>query len=424
MSRALRVSVVVFSLLMITLSLLVPSAFAAGDDIWVVSNDREVHFPGDVVLNLEVEGESDIVEVQLYYRASPSRIWRYTYPNLTPSRRVETSFNLNLSGVSYLPPGTEIEYYYSIHDSQGNALETRRETFVYVDDRFQWQTVKAGPLTIFWHNLSKGHVREVAQSVEKSLYEVSELLQVGLETPMRGIIYNSRSEARDAFPFQSRTTTQEQVFQGMAFPDRGAFVGIGLQASLIVHESAHLLLREATDSPRAKVPAWVNEGFASYVEPNAHGFSRGLPRGTSPGLMRLRHMSTVPGRPDDIRYFYRKSESVVGYLLETYSAQQFRAFIGHLNEGRSADSALTASYGFGLDALDQRWASALGERGSGGDGSGSISFAYLDTVLIAVLALVVLGVTSGGFVVRRLRKRAKGPEEWDGLTEDEWEGRP
>ena len=100
---------------------------------------------------------------------------------------------------------------------------------------------------------------------------ISQRLQVTLNRPVRGIIYNSRAEARQALPYLSQTITDQQVFQGFAFPDRGAFVGIGLDASLIVHESAHLLLREATDSPRAKVPAWVDEGFASYVEPGAHG---------------------------------------------------------------------------------------------------------------------------------------------------------
>ena len=64
------------------------------------------------------------------------------------------------------------------------------------------------------------------------------------------------------------------MFQGFAFPERGVFVGIGLRPGLIVHESAHLMLEEATDSPGARLPAWVNEGFATYVEPGGHRDSR------------------------------------------------------------------------------------------------------------------------------------------------------
>jgi len=437
---AVLAALLIFTLVLIYF--LAPAAFAAGDDIRVLSSEREVRL-GDVVLNLEVEGEADIVEVRLYYRVAPSRVWTYTYPDsspsssqgpalsevkgrsLTPSRHMETSFRLSFSGTGYLPPGTELEYYYSIRDAQGNILETRPETFVYVDDRFRWQTVNAGPLTIFWHDLSERRVQEVARQVEESLYEISELLQASLDKPVKGIIYNSRAEAQEAFPHQSRTITQEQVFQGFAFPERNVFVGIGLHASLIVHESAHLLLHSVTASPGARVPAWVNEGFASYVESGAHGDGRGFPGGASPGFMPLKHMSTVPGRPEAIQYFYRKAESVVGYLLEVQGAPKFRTFLSQLDEGNTAEKALMAAYGFGLDELDQRWSlgPSQGERNDA-SGDGPSPFAYIDTLLIGGLALVVAMVIIVGFMLRRLRKRSEGPDEQDGLTEDEWEGRP
>jgi len=201
-------------LLLVALSLLAPVIFAAGEDIRVVSSGRKVQFPAGVLFDLKLESKSDILEVRLYYRVYPSGAWTYAYPKLTPSRRVETSFNLKISGVSYLPPGTELEYYYSIRDAQGNTLETRREIFVYVDNRFPWEVVEAGPLTLYWHGLSERRVREVAHQVEQSLFEIGRLLEVSMDEPMRGIIYNSRSEAREAFPQQSQTTTQEQVFPG------------------------------------------------------------------------------------------------------------------------------------------------------------------------------------------------------------------
>ena len=405
--------------LVIAVSALPVAVFAAGDNIRVLSEERHVRFPGDVVLSLEVEGQEDIVEVRLYYRNPPSKIWTYTYPQMSPSRRVETSFNLNLTGVNYLPPGTELEYYYSIRDSQGNSFNTVPKTFLYVDDRFQWRTVDAGPLSIYWHDQPEKRVGEVARQVERSIQDITVLLQVEMDRPLRGIIYNSRAEAREAFPYQSETTAREEVFQGFAFPERGVFVGLGLQPDLIVHESAHLLLWEATSSPVASVPAWVNEGFASYMEPDTPGYGRGFPGGAAPGLMPLRHMYTVPGNLDAIRYFYRKSESVVGYLLEAHGDQRFRTFLGQLNEGTDANSALIAAYGFGLEGLDQRWAASLADEGGGGNGVSLPT--NLDTLLIAVLSLLVMGLMLSSYVVGRLRR---GPEDWDGLTEEEWEGRP
>ena len=408
------------ALFLVPLFLLTPVIFAAGDNIRVVSSDREVHFPGEVLFDLEVEAEAEIVEVTLYHRVAPSGTWTYAYPAMTPSRRVETRFNLSVSGISYLPPGTTLEYYYSIRDAHGNILETEPETLVYVDDRFRWQNLTAGPLTIFWHDRSQERVTKVAQQVEQSLAEIAALLHVNLDTPVRGIIYNSRSEAVEAFPYQSQTITEEQVFQGFAFPARGVFVGIGLHPSLIIHESAHLILGQATASPRAKVPAWLNEGFASYVEPGAHGSRRSLPSGASPDLIPLRQMNSLPGRPEAIRYFYRKAEGVVGYLLDTHGPSKFRAFVEQLNQGKDVDGALINAYGFGVEGLDQGWSSGLAQQGGQGS-NGSSPFAYSTTLLIAILALVVMGISLANFTVGRLRRRREGQEQ---LTEDEWEGRP
>ena len=410
---------------MVSLYLLAATALAAGGTIHVVSNESEVRFPDDVAFNLDVEGKADIVEVRLYYRVLPSRVWSYTYPELAPSRRVETSFRLDVSGGSYLPPGAQVEYYYSIEDAQGNVLETERQTFTYVDSRLPWRTVDVGPLTIYWHNMPEVQVQEVARQVGHSLEEIAGVLQVDLDVPIKGVIYNSMSEAQEAFPYQSGTISEERVFRGFAFPDRGVFVGVGLDADLIVHESAHLLLAEAISSPGARVPSWINEGFASYMEPGNTPYDRSFPRGASASIMRLRHMGTIPGRPTQIQYFYRKSESVVGYLLETHGTHGFQELVAQIDAGKNPDSALVAAYGFGIDELDQRWAASLtgsshDEPGTGGGGS---TFPYLSTVLIAVLALLVFGLSLAGFLIRKMREGMEGPDA-DGLTQEEWEDRP
>ena len=409
---------------MVSLYLLATTVLAAGATIHVVSNESEVRFPDDVAFNLDVEGKADIVEVRLYYRVLPSRVWSYAYPELAPSRRVETRFSLQVSGGSYLPPGAQVEYYYSIADVQGNVLETERRTFTYVDSRLSWQTVNVGSLTIYWHNMPEVQVKEVARQVGHSLEEVAWVLQVDLDVPIKGVIYNSMSEAREAFPYQSGTISEEQVFRGFAFPDRGVFVGVGLGADLIVHEAAHLVLAEATSSPGARLPSWINEGFASYMEPGNTPYDRSFPRGASASVMPLRHMGTIPGSPTEIQYFYRKSESVVGYLLETHGTQRFQELVAQIDAGKNPNSALVAAYGFGVDELDQRWAASLtGSSHEPGTGGGASPFPYLATGLIAVLALVVLGLSVASFLVRKMREGIEGSEP-DGLTQEEWEDRP
>lgn len=199
---------------------------------------------------------------------------------------------------------------------------------------------------------------------------------------------------------------------------------IGKETILELIETAHLLLNEAVSSPGARVPAWVNEGFASHVESGRYGYTRGFSGGDAPDRMPLRHMDSVPGRISDIRYFYRKAESVVGYLLETHGDERFRAFLDQLDGGKDDDEALSEVYGFGLDGLDRRWSSPPTQEVPDDSGGRAVPFGYWDSVLIALLVLVVMALTVGNLVLRKLRRRAHGPEEWDGLTEEEWEGRP
>ena len=48
-------------------------------------------------------------------------------------------------------------------------------------------------------------------------------------------------------------------------------------------------------------------------------------------------------------------------------------------------------------------------------------FTYLSSVVIGVLALLVAGLAISGYVTRRLNGRG---DDWDGLTDEEWQERP
>jgi len=377
------------------------------------------------VFNLEAEGDGEIVEVRLYYRIAGSRAWAYAYPTFTPQRHISASIDLRTAGVGYLPPGTMLEYYYVIRDALGNVHETSRTTIEYSDDRFRWQQAQIGPLTLLYHDLPQARIDALVPELESELQHVADLLQLELELeqPIKGLIYNQRSEALDAFPYQSRTITEEQIFGGFAFPERGVFVGLGLQPGVIIHESAHLLLRQALGRAVTLIPAWLDEGFATYAEPSLT--PPASPKLRSQGLP-LRAMSTVPGNPRDIYIFYQKSESVVGYLIEKYGAESFQQFLGQLRQGSDFSAALVRSYGFDTDGLEQRWAGVSGDTPAP-DSSANPSvapvpdppanpsaapspFLYLDTFVIAGLTLLVMAILLGRYVVKKLRPSAR-PEE-------------
>ena len=152
------------------------SASAAGGDIEVIDTAEAVDFPGNVDLSVTAEGDAGIVEVRLFYRTVGSRIWGYAYPKFVPDNRVTASLNLTGEVSAYLPPCTEIEYYYEITDALGNILRTEPTVLEYEDTRFDWEEVKVGPLTLRYYDQSDLRVRGVVRNLESDLARLQTLL--------------------------------------------------------------------------------------------------------------------------------------------------------------------------------------------------------------------------------------------------------
>jgi hypothetical protein len=389
-----------------------PSAALAqtsGGEITVVEDRWTIRFPGLIVFDLTAQSQQQIVEVRLRFRTLGNRVWSYGYPGFEPGQRVTATFNLSAVGGDFLPLGAQLEYYYEIRDDQGGVYETPSKTLEYTDTRFQWQQAQAGPLVLMYHDIPRSQVDEVTRQVEVELRRLASMLRLDTSRPIKGIIYNERSAAIDAFPHQSQTITDQHVFEGFAYPDRGIFVGLGMSPGLIVHESAHVMLHQTLRGGVARMPAWLDEGFASYMEPGANPYSGetlssiGLP---------LTSMTAVRGRPSDIRDFYRKSESVVAYLIEEHGDDSFRSFLNRLREGRSVDEGLALTYGFDVAGLEELWsADSRGRRAPARiTGARPSPFVYFDVWLISLLGLVVLAAVLVRYTVGRLRSNPD-PEE-------------
>ncbi len=397
-----------------------PAAAQSGPGIRVVSSQVENNFPKEVVLRLTAEADADIVSVRLNYRSAYSGVWSYGKPDFTPGRRVSASFIIPTSGASFLVPGTRIEYAYVIQDSLGNALTTDNSVVEYTDNRFSWEEARIGPLTLLYHDIPRKQVDGLVTELEPEISHLLNLLSLDQPpdqpSPIRGFIYNHRGEAEDAFPHFSRTTTEQQVFHGFAFSPQGVFVGIGLRPRLIVHESTHLFLAQAMSGRTEPLPAWLEEGLASYLEPGSRPYDgRSLSGRTPP----LRFMNSVSGTPMEITNFYRKSESVVAFLVEQSAEEDglglLQDFLIALESGISIEQALAGTYGFGIEELDRRWGTSSRGPSAPAPGSESVGrpspFLYLDTWLIGGLAVLALSVVLVRYLVGKLRPRDELEEE-------------
>ena len=403
------------------------SAAMAEGGIEVVEDDRQVEFPNELSFTMTAESSEDIVEIQLLYRIAGSGVWSYAYADLIPGKRVTSNLDLVVAGSTYLPPGVDVEYYYVITDSLGNTHATEIQSVEYLDGRYDWERTQIGPLRLLHHGLSQSRVTVVSREVEDALSHIRSLLDMDnlvdhLEA-IRGVIYNSNSEARNAFPRQSQTITDSQVFGGFAFPNNRVFVGIGFRTRIISHESAHLMLDQAVGPNALPVPSWLDEGFAGYVEPGSRAFSgsslsgRGLP---------LKSMTRLSGTPQSIGTFYRKAESVVAYMIQEFGVDSFQGLIARLSQGDTMDQALNRAYGFDLSGLEARWSTDDGPPTAPPPGrqSQGTPWASFSSVMIGGLAVVVVAAWALKSVMRKLRPEyptEEGLQPWEDPDLMEWD---
>ena len=328
-------------------------AWAAGGSIRVVDTRQEVNYPSGVGLSVTVESEAEIAEVRVYYRPVGSRRWGYAYADFDPGKRVVATRSIPVRESTYIAPGAVVEYFYEIRDVDGNVFKTDRATVEYLDRRFDWRRVNIGPLELVYHDIDDSRIEDVSRKLREDLRRVEELLQLETARGFKGVIYNRYADANAAFPVQSRTTTDHGTFAGYAFPEQGVFVGQGLDRRIIVHESAHMMMHDAVGHAGPEPTAWLNEGFASYMEPNVRvRSSADLYRRTP----HLRAMGSLTGTPESIPLFYQKSVSVVAHLIEEYGEDNFRRLIAGIASGQTTEAALVSVYGFDEHGLDASWA--------------------------------------------------------------------
>lgn len=336
-----------------------------GAPIWVVSSSHEVDFPDEVVFRLEAESEANITEVRLFYRLARSRIQVYGYPDFTPATEVSADFSLSTDGAGYIPSGVGIEYHYEISDAAGNTFETERYSLEYRDPRFDWQVSRQGELEVLSHDISLDRVQGVAASVVQRLDEIKDAYGLGGLPPMKAVILNSRREAANGFPFISEAASQGHLYGGFAFRDYDLFVLAGLNEDAMVHEGAHLLMAEAVGSPLARVPAWLNEGLATYFESNSSGRQSTAERAVRSGsFLSLGSMNAVPGQPAQVILFYAQSWSVVRHMVETYGTGHMASLLRAINTGSNVDEAVSDVYGLSLDELESEWKSEFAQETS------------------------------------------------------------
>lgn len=357
-------------LLLVLLGVLPRAAYAQPavplplDSQLIVTNEAVVDYPTEVHFRLEVDPDLTITDAVLTYDVEQESCLDVStqVPVDVEGSLVEWDWAMIRSGNP--PPGVMLWWEWTVTDDQGQTYVTPRQNLTFSDDRFEWQTIEEGDVTLHWYA-----GEEVGPLLLEAAVDGLELLEqdmgIDLQEDVEFYIYGSSSDMQDAVLYI------QDWAGGVAFSEYNIIL-MGVPPNLaedwgratIRHELAHLVVgqygRSCVGGHR---PTWLEEGLAMYAEgePSTEvtdDLDQGLEENSFAPLRSLN--GPFPAHGDAAGSAYSQSYSTIQFLREQYGQEKLRNFILLLAEGESYDDALQTIYELNVDGLELEWRVWLG----------------------------------------------------------------
>lgn len=344
-----------------------PAALAAST---FSGSDVVPEFPQRITFRVTANGNGEtITDVRLYYGHMQDPIRTQVRPTFTAGGQVNAQFVLN-ARERYLPPGSEIEYYWEVKDANGVRTESARQRFIYSDPRFSWRERSLGLVTLHWYNGGDAFANDVLDTAQRTLDRLKQQMNVAPDKPIHIWLYGSNAEFAAALPPNSAEWIGGQAYPGLNLivagvrPDGGAAREI---RRMVPHELSHIVLHQATDNPYNQPPTWLDEGLAVYNQETPD--SRFPPMVANAAqrnrLIPLRALnSSFPLDPNEALLSYAQSAAMVEFLITRFGTSRAAALAAIFREGVSYDEAVERSLGVTIEELDREWQASLGKNGA------------------------------------------------------------
>ena len=354
-----------FSLLALVTFLLVallsPTLVQAQSELTVLDNSAQVEFPAKVNFNLSVESEVNITDIRLHYvvdRVSCAQVTSEVYIEFVPSTTVDASWTWDMKKTGGLPPGSEVDYWWTVEDVSGNKLKTAPAQVQFNDNRYPWRSLTEGKVTVYWYKGEKSFAQEIMTAAQQALTRLAEDTGAKLEKTAKLYIYASSQDLLGAMIYPQEWTG------GVAFTRYG-IIAIGISPTnlywgkkAVAHELTHLVIHQMTLNPYGGLPTWLDEGLAMYSE-GVLGpeYTTYLNRAiVENNLISVRSLSSpFSAYAEESHLSYAQSYSLVKFLIENYGQGKMLELLNTFKQGSSYDEALDKVYGFDMDGLDTRW---------------------------------------------------------------------
>jgi len=348
------------------LAILSPGLVQAQSGLTILDSSAQVEFPSKLSFNLSVESDVNITDIRLHYtvdRISLAQVTSEVYIEFMPANTVDAEWTWDMRRTGGLPPGSSVDYWWTVEDASGDRLETAPSRVQFDDIRYFWRSLTEGKVTIFWYEGDESFVQELMAAAQQALARLAEDTGAHLEEPAKLYIYVSAQDLRGAMIYPQEWTG------GVAFTRYGIIaIGIapgdlGWGKRAIAHELAHLVIHQMTLNPYIDLPIWLDEGLAMYAEGTLElALATYLDRAVAENsLISVRSLSSpFSAYAEEATLAYAQSYSLVEFLISNYGQGKMLELLNTFRQGSSYDAALNKVYGFDMDGLDTLWRDYVG----------------------------------------------------------------
>jgi len=406
MIKKTSLSVLVTCLLLFLLSL---GLVQAGSGLTVLSSTAEVDFPSRLNFSLSVESNVNIADIRLHYRVDRmdfAEVTSEVYIKFEPDTVVEAEWIWDMRKTGGLPPGSSVEYWWTVEDAKDNKIKTDPARVWFEDNRYQWHNLKQGKVTLYWYKGDDSFAQELMTTAQRVLAWLDEYTGAELEKPVGIYIYADAGDLRGSMIFPQEWTG------GVAFTRYG-IIAIGIAPNsldwgsrVIAHELTHLVIHQMTFNPYGDLPTWLDEGLAMYAEGDLIPFYAAILGNavTEGSLISVRSLSSpFSAYAEESSLAYAQSYSLLEFLIDNYGQRKMFELLNTFEKGSGYDEALVKVYGFDMDGLDALWREYITSGSLAVQPAAEVKEG-MPPVVIGILAVLATGLIVG-FSVMVLRAK-------------------
>jgi hypothetical protein len=363
------IKILVYTLLIVLAILPIVSSshsFASPASGINLSSSVQVSFPNSITFSVNAQSDASITNLRLHYivdEQNYAEVVSEGWPQFTSSTSVDTQWVWNMAESGGLPPGAQVEYWWTAEDAAGNSVRTDNSTVSFDDNRYNWQSITSGPLTLLWYSGSNQFANALMAAAQDGLQRIQTTIGLTLQGHVSIYIYASASDLQGAQLFA-------QQWEGGVTFEGFDIIAIGVATNqlsfgegAIPHELTHWAVHQVTfNDYGAGLPPWLDEGLATYIQGPISDYQAALNYAVSNNkLISVRSLSSpFSAIAEQALISYGESQSIVTFLLQKYGEAKMDQLLNVFHQGATYDDALKQVYGFDQDGLDTLWRQSLG----------------------------------------------------------------